>query len=38
MQVYGECEIDPSTRAMTVVLGDLAGAALFSQTLGPRFN
>ena len=33
MQFYGECEIDPVTRAMTVVLRDLAGTALFTQTL-----
>ena len=33
MQFYGECEIDPVTRAMTVVLRDLAGTALFTQKL-----
>lgn len=33
MQFYGECEIDPGTRALTVVLRDLAGAALFTQRL-----
>ena len=33
MQFYGECEMDPVTRAMTVVLRDLAGTALFTQTL-----
>ena len=35
MQFFGECEIDPGTRAMTVVLRDLAGTALFTQRLEP---
>ena len=34
-QFYGEIEIDPASRAMTVVLKDLAGTALFTQTLDP---
>ena len=36
MQFYGEVEIDPSTRVMTVVLRDLAGAALFTQPVAPE--
>ncbi|HEY3743703.1 MAG TPA: alkaline phosphatase D family protein [Bryobacteraceae bacterium] len=33
MQFFGEVEIDPKSRAMTVVLRDLAGSALFTQTI-----
>jgi alkaline phosphatase D len=32
-QFFGEIEIDPLTRAMTVVLRDLEGTSLFTQTL-----
>ena len=33
MQFFGEVQIDPKTRVMTVVLRDLAGSSLFTQTL-----
>jgi len=32
-QFYGEVEIDPATKALTVVLRDVDGGALFTQTL-----
>ena len=35
MQFFGEVEIDARTRAMTVTLRDLAGAALHRQVLQP---
>ena len=33
LQFFGQVDIDPKTRAMTVTLKDLAGAALFTKTL-----
>jgi alkaline phosphatase D len=33
LQFFGQVDIDPRTRAMTVTLKDLAGASLFSKTL-----
>jgi alkaline phosphatase D len=35
LQFFGEVNIDAKTRELTVILRDLAGAALFSKTLAP---
>ena len=36
MQFFGQVDIDAKTKAMTVTLKDLAGAALYTKTLAPQ--
>ena len=36
MQFFGQVDIDAKTKAMTVALKDLAGAALYTKTLAPQ--
>ena len=33
LQFFGQVDIDPKTRAMTVTLKDLTGAAMYTKTL-----
>ena len=36
MQFFGQVDIDAKTRAMTVMLKDLAGTSLYTKTLAPQ--